>query len=176
MQEKLLTVIFASAPENDAESARDGRWLATTPGSTAPQCHPEKKKAVLPNPTINLPRAFSPVHTRPFLSSSFPLLSSLSCIIMFKLARSRPIAAAFRAATVRSSRCRAIGPCPVTVDIVLIDHLGVVRSDSPGPAAEAQPLHSRVPVRPSPQVGMSTAPRTLSHAGGSCFLWAKPGR
>lgn len=53
---------------------------------------------------------------------------------MFKLARGRPVAAALKAATVRFLKCRAIGPCPVTVDMVLIYFLGVVHSVSTGPA------------------------------------------
>lgn len=39
---------------------------------------------------------------------------------MFKLARGRPIAAAFRAATVSSSRCRTLGPYPIFVDGLLM--------------------------------------------------------
>lgn len=56
-------------------------------------------------------------------------------------------------------------PCyravPGYVDIVLIHHLGVVRLIQTGPAAEAEPVHSRVPVCPPPQIGMSPAPRSL---------------
>lgn len=171
-----VAAIFASDPEPALSQPGDGRWLAVLlPRRNAiprkrESCSPETADhhllqgsllfiCALPSPPIVL---FSSLH------------SYLPSFIMFKLARGRPIAAAFRAATVRYSRCRVIGPCPVTVDIVLIHHLGVIRLVQTGPAAEAEPVHSRVPVCPPPQIGMSNRapiPRWLAQ-----LFWTGAGR
>lgn len=82
---------------------------------------------------------------------------------MFKLARGRPIAAALRAATVRSpSNAVLSGRTRFFVSKYKLIHticirLGVLCLVPPGSAAEAEPVHPRVPVCPSPEAGMSTA-------------------
>lgn len=82
---------------------------------------------------------------------------------MFKLARGRPIAAALRAATVRSasnavlsgrtrfflSKCKLIHTLSIT--------LGILCLVPSGSAAKAEPVHPRVLVCPSPEAGMSSA-------------------
>lgn len=146
-----ITAIFASEPEPALSQPGDGRWLAVL----LPRRNAIPRKLFSRTPSSP---GLSPVHLRPTFSHCPIFFSPL--FIMFKLARGRPIAAAFRAATVRYSRCRAIHG-PITVDIVLIHHLGVIRLIQTGPAAEAEPVHSRVPVCPPPQIGMSTASRSL---------------
>lgn len=112
------------------------------------------------------------LYSSPHLSS---LLSSLPPFLftMFKLARGRPIAAALRAATVRSAsnavlsgRTRfSLMSCKL-IHALSID-LGVLRLFPSGSAAEAEPVHPRVPVRSSPEAGMSQRVQILRSRKGS---------
>lgn len=94
---------------------------------------------------------------------------------MFKLARGRPIAAAFRAATVSYSPY-PIGPsfasCPLTR---LLSDLGVVLSS--GSAAEAKSVYSRVPVCASSEAGMLDIALDLlvAHLAESFFFFSQVG-
>lgn len=108
---KAISRVFRVCARVGAESARDGRWLATDPGLPQRNIIPRKRESCSPEPDINLSGP-SLVHPCPSSPSSYPLLSFITSFIMFKLARGRPVAAALRAATVRSYTCRAIGPRP----------------------------------------------------------------
>lgn len=82
------------------------------------------RRHVMPRKGKLFSRTRPPITPLGFSHPTFLPLSSLLFYtpqsIMFKLARGRPIAAAFRAATVSSSRCRTLGPYPGCVDGLLM--------------------------------------------------------
>lgn len=117
LKQSYFPPFFVSAPELLLSQPGTGAgWLQTRVYRDAISSR-EKEKAVLPNPTSSTSPGPSLVHPCPSSPSPYPLLSFISSFIMFKLARGRPVAAALRAATVSSYNCRALGPCPFTVDI-----------------------------------------------------------